>query len=92
MSVVGGSHLDMMYVHHEHQREGIGRILFEHALECTEKVSPMRPLTVHASITARPFFESLGFRVLRERILSVRGVLYKQFLMIKPPKPSGAGD
>ncbi|KAJ8908574.1 hypothetical protein NDN08_005279 [Rhodosorus marinus] len=92
MSVVGGSHLDMMYVHHEHQREGIGRILFEHALECAEKVFPMRPLTVHASITARPFFESLGFQILKERILSVRGVLYKQFVMIRQPKPSVTED
>mmetsp|Transcript_6994 Transcript_6994/g.10326 ORF Transcript_6994/g.10326 Transcript_6994/m.10326 type:complete len:208 (-) Transcript_6994:736-1359(-) len=90
MSVVGGSHLDMMYVHHEHQRERIGTILFEHAVECTEKVSPKRPLTVHASITARPFFESLGFQVVKERILSVRGVLYKQFLMMKQREPSEA--
>lgn len=37
----------------------------------------------HASITARPFFEKRGYRVIREQLVERRGEKLKNFVMEK---------
>src|SRR5260370_20986389 len=54
-------HLDYIYAHRRFQRKGVASALFQ----CIEQEAISRGLTrifAEASITARPFFESLGFR------------------------------
>lgn len=41
------------------------------------------PITTHASITARPFFEGRGYRVLREQRVERRGVWLTNYVMGK---------
>lgn len=54
-------YLDRLYVHRDFQRRGIATALCD-ALEARAGQSTF---TTHASITARPFFESRGYRLVR---------------------------
>ena len=80
-----GGYLDHLFVHRDFQRQGIATALCD-ALEAG--CSCLR-YTTHASITARPFFQIRGYRVVREQQVDCRGVLLTNFVMEKPG-PSGA--
>ena len=80
-----GGYLDHLFVHRDFQRRGVATALCE-ALEAG--CSCLR-YTTHASITARPFFQNRGYRVVREQQVDCRGVLLTNFVMEKPG-PSGA--
>lgn len=43
-------------------------------------------MTTHASITARPFFEKQGYRVIREQQVERRDLLLTNFVMEKTLK------
>ena len=70
--------LDLLYVAESFLRRGAASALCD-ALE--ENVP--HPKT-YASITAKPFFESRGYRVLAEREVDCGGILLKNFEMQKP--------
>lgn len=75
-------YLDRLYVHKDFQRRGAASALcaaLEGAVEAERIVT-------HASITARPFFESRGYRVVRERRVVRRGVSMTNFRMEKRHK------
>lgn len=74
-----GGYLDMLYVHSGHQREGIASAICN-ALE--EHCSTDAFIT-HASITARPFFEQRGYRVVKMQQVECRGVKMTNFVMEK---------
>ncbi|MEE1466132.1 MAG: GNAT family N-acetyltransferase, partial [Clostridium sp.] len=40
-------------------------------------------ITTHASITARPFFEKRGYRVVKEQEVERSGVVLTNYVMIK---------
>lgn len=56
----------------DHQRQGIGRLLFQ-AIETQALEWKLDGLFVEASITARPFFERMGFRTMEAQEVSCRG-------------------
>ena len=72
--------VDYLYVHAEHQREGIGSLLLESLIE-SGRAHGLENLTVEASITARPFFERHGFELAVEQRVHRRGVDFVNFLM-----------
>lgn len=72
-------YLDRLYVHKDHQREGIATALCEKL----ERAVTGRRIRVHASITARPFFEKRGYRVLKEQKVKRHGVFLTNFIMEK---------
>ena len=72
-------YLDRLYVHKDFQRRGIASALCG-ALEAA--VGTERIVT-HASITARPFFESRGYRLVRERRVVRHGVPMTNYRMEK---------
>ena len=74
----GGGYLDRLFVHAEHQRQGIASAI----CDALENAVPGR-IETHASITARPFFESRGYRVVREQRFELRGVMISNFVMEK---------
>jgi putative acetyltransferase len=55
--------IDMLYVHAEHQGKGIASLLLRTA-EASARTHGLMRLFTEASITARPFFEHRGFRVI----------------------------
>lgn len=72
-------YLDRLFVHKDHQRRGIATALCDwlEGAVCADRY------TVHASITARPFFLSRGYRVVKEQQVIRRGVFLTNYVMEK---------
>lgn len=70
--------LDRLYVHADYQRKGIATMICE---QLEQAVSGN--ITTHASITARPFFEKRGFKVIKEQKIEKHGVFLTNFVMEK---------
>ena len=79
-------YLDHLFVHRDHQGQGIATALCD-ALEAHAAAGGVERVTVHASLTARPFFLGRGYRLLREQRVEVGGVFLKNCAMEKPLVP-----
>jgi len=75
-------HVDCFYVHHEHQRLGIGKVLLQW-IETELQKQNVHRLYAEVSVTARAFFESRGFTVVEERNAEYMEVSIKLYLMEK---------
>jgi putative acetyltransferase len=75
-------HIDMLYVHPGHQGKGIASTLLE-TVENAARARSVGRLYTEASLTARPFFERRGFRMLGPRTLTRGGVDLVNFRMEK---------
>lgn len=64
--------IDHFFCHHEHQGKGIGRSLMEHVLNVGNQQGIDKYYS-EVSITARPFYERFGFKVIQEQTVEVRG-------------------
>lgn len=73
-------YLDRLYVHKDFQRQGIATAI----CDVLERAAETDFFTVHASITARPFFEKRGYALLKEQQVERCGVLLTNFVMKKP--------
>ncbi len=71
-------YLDRLYVHSEYQGRGIAAALCGRL----EAAAPKSVVT-HASITARPFFEKRGYRVVKEQQVERKGIFLTNFVMVK---------
>lgn len=77
--------IGMLYVHADHQGEGIASRLLRTA-EASARTRGLLRLFTEASITARPFFEHRGFRVIAPQ----RAMRWAQeFLNYRMDKPLG---
>lgn len=72
----------MMFVHKDHQRQGIATALLN-TLEHEARGKGMTQLKTEASITAVPFFTASGFEVMNEQNLHLKGQAFKNFAMRK---------
>jgi GNAT superfamily N-acetyltransferase len=72
--------VDLLYVHPKVQRQGVARALFERVLSWTMSRG-IRHLWSEVSITARPFFESMGFHVVRQQVVERHGVSLQNLRM-----------
>ena len=75
-------YLDRLYVHKDFQGRGAASAITE-ALEGYAWGLGAAEVTVHASRTARPFFEKRGYRVVKAQQVERRGVLLENFAMAK---------
>lgn len=75
-------HIDCFYVHHEKQRQGVGRLLCER-IEKQAKKEGTKRLFVDVSITAKPFFVHQGFISVKEQNKSYQDLVFQQFFMEK---------
>ncbi|WP_372897131.1 GNAT family N-acetyltransferase [Stieleria sp.] len=73
-------HLDRLFVSADHQGRGIARRLVERLLSDAADHS-IDEITTEASITARPFFERMGFSVVREQTVECHGVQLTNYRM-----------
>ena len=80
--LVPNGYLDLMFVHPEYQGLGVASILLARV---EQEARELRLDRIHteASITARPFFERRGFRVLKSQQVEKRGEILSNFLMDK---------
>ena len=76
---LAAGYLDRLYVRWDCQGQGIARALCD---QLEGAVSG--PVTTHASITARHFFEARGYRVVRQQQVERQGVALTNFVMEKP--------
>jgi len=85
----GDGHLDMLYVRKDAVGRGVGLRLYE-AVEREALDRGHGRITTEASITARPFFERRGFRLVREQTVRRCNVELINFVMEKdvPGRPA----
>lgn len=70
-------YLDHLFVHKDYQGLGVASAICD-MLEYKHKI-----VTVHASITAKPFFSKRGYREIKKQAVSVEGVFLTNYLMKK---------
>lgn len=80
-------YLDRLYVHKDHQREGI-------ASRLCDKLENHIPgsIRTHASITAKPFFQKRGYKVIKEQQVERRGILLTNFVMLLEKEEKKAAE
>lgn len=71
-------YLDRLYVHKNHQGKGIATAICDEL----EQSVPGNIMT-HASITARPFFQKRGYRVIKEQCVKRQEVFLTNYKMVK---------
>ncbi|MCC4784409.1 GNAT family N-acetyltransferase [Vibrio splendidus] len=74
--------IDHFFCHHEYQGKGVGRALMEHVFQIGSVRGVSRYFS-EVSITARPFYEHLGFTVVNEQEVEMRGVKLTNYVMEK---------
>jgi putative acetyltransferase len=74
--------LDMMYVHKDYQGQGIASLLIQQIYKKAAELGLSR-LTAYVSITARPFFEKQGFKVMETQQVQLGEVTLTNYEMIK---------
>lgn len=72
-------YLDRLYVHRDYQRRGVACAL----CDALEAASSVNRFTTHASITARPFFETRGYAVVKAQQVVRYGVSLTNYVMTK---------
>ena len=73
-------HIDCFYVHHEYQGVGIGSSLMNEVFKKANDLN-LKRVFAEVSITAKPFFESKGFKVVKQQMVEIRGVELTNFIM-----------
>lgn len=76
-------HLVMFYLRKDAVERGVGSRLYL-AVEQVARKRRLGRICTEASITARPFFERQGFRVVGEQTVARRGARLTNFAMEKP--------
>ena len=84
--VSADGYIDMMFVSPRFARRGVASELLTILELRARKMSASR-LSSNVSITARPFFESLGFHAVDEQHPVAGGVVMTNFLMTKELSP-----
>lgn len=78
--VEADGHIDRFFVAADWQGRGVGRLLMATIMAEATRRGWARLFT-EASITARPFFEHMGFKVLAEQTVACRGAMLVNYRM-----------
>lgn len=74
--------IDDFFCHYKYQGQGVGKALMNHVFSAGHKAGVMRYYS-NVSVTARPFYEHLGFTLAKEQLIEVRGQKLINFVMEK---------
>ena len=70
--------LDRLFVHADYQGKGIATAI------CNQLEQAVQGnITTYASITARPFFEKRGYKVVKEQQVERNGIFLTNYIMVK---------
>lgn len=72
-------YLDRLFVHKDYQNRGVATAIFN---RLEEKILKGKIIT-HSSITAKPFFEKRGYRIIREQQVERKGLFLINYIMEK---------
>jgi putative acetyltransferase len=75
-------HIDCFYCHKNYQRCGVGRQIYR-AIEAKAVELSLSRLFTEASITAKLFFQRMGFSVVKEQEVTRRGETFINYVMEK---------
>jgi N-acetylglutamate synthase-like GNAT family acetyltransferase len=75
-------HIDFLYTHHKYQNKGYGSRLLSAIVQRARGLG-LKKIFTESSITAKPFFLSKGFSLLKQQTVTVRGVKMVNFIMCK---------
>jgi putative acetyltransferase len=78
-NMTASGYLDHVFVHHDFQRQHLALQL----VTALEQASPSTTFTTAASITAKPFFERLGYHVEKEQLVKKNDVTFLNYRMRK---------
>ena len=71
-------YLDRLFVHANYQKKGIATAL------CNQPEQAVQgDITTHASITAKPFFEKRGYKLVKEQQVERQGIFLTNYVMTK---------
>ena len=71
-------YLDRLYVHADYQGKGVATAICNRL-----ELAVQGKITTHASITAKPFFEKRGYKVVKEQQVERQGIYLINFCMEK---------
>ena len=71
-------YLDRLFAHTDYQRKGIATAICNQLEQAVQG-----DITTHASITAKPFFEKRGYKLVKEQQVERQGVFLTNYVMIK---------
>ena len=81
-SLENSNYIDLLYVHKDYLRKGVASFLLSE-LEKESDLQQKQSIISDVSITARPFFEKHGYKVLKEQKHMIEGVEVVNYKMIK---------
>jgi putative acetyltransferase len=84
-SIDNTGYLDLLYVHKDYQRQGIGSKLLQEMEKIAHELE-LKEVSVQSSFTAKPFFETHGFKVTGEKNKLVGSVPFTNPIMVKKLK------
>jgi putative acetyltransferase len=82
IELLESGYLDHLYVHKDYQSRGIATELLRE-VEQLAKSRALPEIVTEASITAKPFFEAMGYKVCNEQRKIVSGIQFTTFMMKK---------
>lgn len=71
-------YLDRLFVHTDYQGKGIATTICNQLEQAVKE-----DITTHASITAKPFFEKRGYKIVKEQQVERQGIFLTNYVMIK---------
>ncbi|MBO9691892.1 GNAT family N-acetyltransferase [Chryseobacterium sp.] len=77
-----GNYIDLLFVHKDYQQKGIASILYNE-VEKEVRLHHQMLITADVSKTARPFFERIGFHVIQEQEVNIKGIALTNYKMAK---------
>lgn len=75
-------HIDCFYCHKDYQRCGVGTQIYQ-AIEAKAFDLRVNHLITEASITAKPFFQRMGFSTVKKQQVTCRGEVFINYVMEK---------
>ena len=75
-------YLDRLFVHSNYQGKGVATAICNQLEQAVDG-----KITTYASITAKPFFEKRGYKVVKERQVERQGIFLTNCLLYTSPRP-----
>jgi len=72
-------YIDHFFCHHHYQGKGVGTALMTHIHTLAEQQKNITQLSADVSVTAKPFFEIKGFKVVKQQSVPTRGKILTNF-------------
>lgn len=82
MSLAPGNYIDFAYIRPSGRGTGLFRELYQR-IENRAFASGAKRLRTHASLSARPAFDSVGFKVVTPEDVEISGFSFQRFEMVK---------